>query len=179
MNNTKIEKYISYFSDRMAEIKSLSTISDYLFRRILYFGLIDTLSKSVYPHKNNHSRITSLVLRFGDWPNAQKISVIHLLQLLKKVPDPDFEQLRSYGKQLLATMGVEHGECSIDKDPKYEDIRSRWPKSFSGQLPGGIHIKSLQHINLLYALRNSIIHEMRPLGKGFDIGTHSDPYYIR
>jgi hypothetical protein len=178
MNDKKIEKYISYFMDRMSEIKSLSTTSESLFRRILYFGLIDTLSKSVYPHKNNHARITSLVLRFGEWPNAQKVSTIHLLQLIRKIPDPDFEQLRNYGKQLLSTMALEVRECSIEKDPEYEDIRSKWPKSFSGDLPGGIRLDSLQHINLLYALRNSIIHEMRSLGKGFEIGKHSDPYYI-
>ena len=178
MLEKQIEKYISFYLETLQEIRTISTKSQELFCHILYLGLLDALSKSVYPHKGPRDRVTSLILRFGNWPHATRVSLIHLLQLLKKYPDPDFEQLRIFTMELIQKSNIKHNPISIDVDPEYEEVRAKWPKTISTELPGGIKLEYLKHINLFYSLRNSIIHEMRKLGEGFDIGTHSEPYYI-
>lgn len=178
-HETQIQKYIEYFKIKLAEIRALSTKSQGLFQHILYLGILDALSKCVYPHKGNHDRLTGLVLRFSGWPHAKRISLIHLIQLLRKVPDPEFDSLREFAKHELESMGFPLGNLpTLDKDPEYELVRSKWPKQVPLEVIRGIHLESLQHINLLYTFRNSIVHEMRTLGKGFDLADKSEPYYL-
>lgn len=173
-----IEQYVEYFKIKLAEIEALRTKSERLFQHILYFGILDALSKCIYPHEGNHDRLTGLVLKFGQWADAERVSATHLLQLLRKIPGPEFDSLREYTRQKVESMGFPSGYLpTLDKDPEIEEVRSQWPKSVPPVLIKGIRLESLQHINLFYAFRNSIIHEMRTPGRGFDLADKNEPYY--
>ncbi len=52
-----------------------------------------------------------------------------------------------------------------------------WPKGSEHERPLGIGLDYLSHFALLWRYRNSLIHEFRPAGGGFDIGESAEPYY--
>ena len=68
-----------------------------LFKKILYVGILDALSKTVsYPNQKNRERFVSLIRNFSNWKYAEKISLPHLVRLLQKVHSPEFSDLRAY-----------------------------------------------------------------------------------
>jgi hypothetical protein len=100
-----IERFLDYFDKQLSIVKEVDfkeEVSDCLFKKILYVGFIDALSKTVAsPKKGNRERIVSFILNFTDWNNAEKISLPHLVRYLEKVPDPEFSDLREYVYSLI------------------------------------------------------------------------------
>jgi len=101
--------------------------------------------------------------------------------LLKKAPDPAFERLRLFAVDSFTQWQVHNGMLTpISADPDIEDIKRLWPGGQEYKFPlEDISLESLQHSNLFYTLRNSLVHELRPLGHGMDFDRQSTPYYHR
>lgn len=176
----EIERFIKYFRDQLAEIEGLNNIHSQLYKSLLYVTVLDTLAKSVLPkRKDNRERYVYYVKRFCKWADAEKVSLVHLVQLLKKNPDPVFEKLRKWALEKFNKLSV-HGSrlMPILHDLEAEEVRKYWPKSKEHRIPiEGIGLHSLQHYNLLYTYRNSLVHEMRIPGYGVDFGDNNMPYY--
>ncbi len=175
-----IDRFISYFKDQLSEIQSLSTKHDRLYRSLLYVTVLDTLAKSVLPkRKGNQDRYVYYVKRFCKWKDAERVSLVHLVQLLKKNPDPVFEKLRIWALDKFSKLSV-HGSrlMPISDDLDVEEVKKYWPTSKEHRIPiQGIGLHSLQHCNLLYTYRNSLVHEMRLLGRGIEFDDDTDPIY--
>ncbi len=93
-----VDQFLEYFRERIAEIKAVSFgPATKLFKKILYVGILDALSKTVsYPKQGNRDRFVSLIRHFGKWKHGEKVSLPHLARLLQKVHNPEFTKIRAY-----------------------------------------------------------------------------------
>jgi len=174
---TGIDRFLGFFRNRLKEIGDLDCgQTTALFRKVLYSSILDALSRTTsHPKKGNRERITEFLRMFCNWPSCEKISLPHLVRLLEKVPDPAFSALRQYAFSLLDQWG--EGEIiSLDTDPDIENVKRHWPKEIPKPLED-IQIEFLQHVNLFYRYRNSLVHELREPGYGMEFTDDSEPFY--
>ncbi len=172
-----IEKFLGFFSRKLETIKKAEfDESTQLFQKILYLGVIDALSKSVtIPKTGNRERITSFLRHFTLWSDQDRISLPHLIRLLSKVPDPQFSDLREYAFECYETWS--EGEViHLDRDLTFKEVKALWPKSVPKPLED-IQLEYLQHSNLFYRHRSSIVHEMREPGYGMEFKEDDSPFY--
>lgn len=172
-----IERYLGFFERKLEEINgSEFGESTRLFRKILYLGVVDALSKSVtLPKTGNRERITSFLQYFSDWEYQDRISLPHLVRLLTKIPDPQFSELREYTFGLFDQW--HSGEViRLDRDLTIDEVKRRWPRNVPKPLED-IQIEHLQHVNLFYRHRNSLVHEMREPGYGMEFRENEAPFY--
>jgi len=173
-----IERYISHFEKRIDAIgttKSSEFEDD--FKKTLYVAIIDSLSKSVFPHSNNRDRFTSFIENFGDWVNGSRISLPHMVKLLSLTPEPIYEDARKFANNELTKWS--YGQIVyLDNDPEIDEIRRYWPGQSSTKLINEVRLISIQHYHLFYRYRNSLVHESRPLGFPMDEIDNEKPFYV-
>lgn len=174
-----IDRFLGFFRSRLQEIRNVDCgESTALFRKVLYSSLLDALSRTTSHPKRwnrNRERITEFIRTFCDWKDCERISLTHLVRLLEKVPDPAFSSLRQYAFSLIDKWG--EGEIvSLARDPEFRDVKSRWPKEFQKPLED-VQIEFLQHVNLFYRNRNSLVHELSELGYGMEFTADDEPFY--
>jgi hypothetical protein len=101
------------------------------------------------------------------------------MQLLRKNPDPAFEKLRAWVLTRYKAMPAFSGQVqSIENDPSCEEVRRMWPAPKEHRTPlEGVDLESLQHWQLMYAYRNSLIHALRTPGYGMEFGSDESPHY--
>lgn len=173
-------RFFAFFRRKLNEISSLEGDSSTLFKKTLISNLIDALSKAAYPNlDNNWARYTKTIQRFGCWADGEKLSLPHLEQLLRIVPDPAFEKLRAKVFSDLGHWPVLSGEViKIASDPGESEVRDLWPQESDHQKPlGNLNIKSFKHLNLLWVYRNSLVHELRSPGYGMEFDDDDSPFY--
>jgi hypothetical protein len=174
-----VERFIGYFKDQIEEVRVLNTKHAELYRRILYASILDTLAGTVLPRRPNRDRFVYFVRRFCQWPDGERVSLPHLVQLIKRNPDPAFEKLREWALSAYRGLPV-HGESlmPISHDPAFNEVQSKWPSSREHRTPlEGVDLVSLQHIELLYAYRNTLVHEFRTPGYGMEFANDENPFY--
>jgi hypothetical protein len=67
----------------------------------------------------------------------------------------------------------------LARDPTLEEARRHWPRDSESRMPiEKITLESLQHVNLLYAYRNSLVHEFRAPGYSLELEDDKDPFYM-
>lgn len=173
----KVERFLGFLRDQLSTIKDIDFKQhSSLFRKLFYVGILDTLSRTAsHPKKGNRDRILTFVNHFCDWPNRDKISLPHLVRLLEKVPDPEFSKLREYAFGLFDEW--EEGKIiTLDRDPDFKIIKALWPSDIPKPL-ADIQIEFLQHSNLFYRYRNSLVHELREPGYGMEFKEDKEPFY--
>lgn len=177
-----IDRFVEYFQSRLSEVKALTAEHAELYRRVLYVGIIDTLAGAAMPKRpSQHERFVYFLKRFCCWSDGERVSLPHLVQLLRKNPDPAFEKLRTWALPKYKEMPAFSGELTpISSDPLCDEVRKMWPGGKEHRTPlEGIDLESLQHFHLLYAYRNSLVHELRMPGYGMEFGDRDEPYYHR
>lgn len=177
--DSKIESFIGYFKSHREKIAALGQDKDYrLYKKQLYVAILDGLSRSVFPRKGNRERFVGVVLNFGEWSDSGRVSLPHLVHLLAKSPYPIFSKTREWALQEISKWS--DGEVvQLERDPSFEEARKHWPKDSESRMPiEKITLESLQHIQLLYAYRNSLVHEFRTPGYSFEFEGDKDPFYM-
>jgi len=173
------EKFINFFRRQLEVIDSAQFAEKgSLYKKVLLVGVIDALSKTIYPRKgSNRDRFVSFIRYFAKWKNCERISLPHLVRLLEKVPDTDFSELRKFALPRLAEWA--DGEVIyLDKDPDYSEVQRLWPRDKEYTKPlEHLQLDSLRHVHLLYSYRNSLIHEMRKPGYGMEFPDDEEPFY--
>lgn len=179
----RIDIYISHFRDHLNLISALETTEDkvFLYKKILYVSVIDALSKAIYPRKSNRVRFVSFVENFTDFKFFGRVSLPHLHQLLKRLPDPPFQKIRKIVFNQMTNWIPGH-VMNCGDDLPIDQIKKYWPKETEYQNPlPGIWLDTLKHSSLLYINRNSMIHEFAEKGLG-DSGPfdelQKEPYYM-
>ncbi len=180
MNNEieeNVDRFLEFFQGKLEVIKKAEFgNSTKLFKKILYLGIIDALSKTVtIPKMGNRERIVSFLQYFTNWEDQTRVSLPHLIRLLSKVPDPQFSELREYSYEKY-DQWVDGSVIALDNDLTSEEVRKLWPKNIPKPLED-IQIEHLQHANLFYRHRNSLIHEMRVPGYGSEFSADNVPFY--
>jgi len=174
-----IEKFISYFQFKFQIIRDTEfKANDELFKKILYIGIIDALSKTIYPRKGNRERFVSFLENFSDWKHCSRISLPHLVRLLEFIPAPEYSKIREFAFPAYGQWPP--GEIiSLEKDPEFKEVKKYWPKGQENiESIGGVKISSLKHIYLFYTYRNSIVHELRNPGYGVEeLSLEKEPSY--
>ena len=117
----------------------------------------------------------SFIRNFAGWDECDRISLPHLIRLLEKVPDPEFSEVRNFAYSQYDQWSHDQF-LQLDRDPLFDDIKQRWPKSFPKPLED-VQPEHLQHCNLFYRYRNSLIHELREPGYGMDFRDRDYPFY--
>jgi len=178
----RISTFIGYFKSELTMIDNIpASGSSKKFSKALYVSVIDALSRCVFPHRNqSRKRFVSFLMRFSSWREGYNVSMPHLAQLLRMNPDPIFEKLRRTIFNAYESSVVHRSQIvGIDTDPTYEDIKKNWPVQKECRIPiEGVTLEYLQHFDLLYAYRNSLVHELREPGYGMEIDDDEDyPYY--
>lgn len=181
MQNTEkeVDRFISHFQNQLEQISKLNTSSKELYKKLLYVSAIDAVSRSVYPRRGNRDRFVSFIKRFSNWSNGNRISMTHLFELLQRNPDTAFDKLRTWVFQELKTWSVHASSLSkLEIDPTYEEVKKQWPNTKEHRTPiEGVALESLQHYQLLYSYRNSLVHELRIPGYGMEFDEDLEPFY--
>jgi hypothetical protein len=175
-----IKRFCDYLSSQVSEIEELRSSREELYRKLLFVGLLDTLAGTLMPHRQNKDRFIRFIQQFCKWPDGERVSLPHLVQLLRKNPDPAFGHLRKWALDKYNQLPVHSGALMlISEDPTTDEVRREWPTSAEHKMPiQGIDLPALTHVNLLYTYRNALVHELRMLGYGMDFSdTGEVPYY--
>ena len=179
--SSDIDRFIEYFKKQLAEIRVFSSDHGELYRKLLYVSILDTLAGSVMPKRDkNRDRFIYYIERFCRWPDGERVSLPHLVELLRRNPDPAFEKLRKWGQKAFKQLPVHGGALMpISHDPLFKDVKAQWPGSTEHRTPlEGVDLVSLKHTHLLYAYRNVLVHELRTPGYGMEFGEHDEnPFY--
>ena len=165
----QIERFISYFQNKYQIIKETKFKSNSeLFKKIIYIGINDALSKTIFPRKGNRERFVSFLKYFSEWEHSNRISLPHLLRLLEFYSEPEYSEIREFTFSAYGQWPP--GEIiSLKKDPEFEEIIKYWPRGqVNDELIKGVKLESLKHVHLFYTYRNSLIHELRNLGYGLE-----------
>lgn len=175
----QIERFISYFQNKYEIVKETKfKANDELFKKILYIGIIDALSKTVFPRRGNRERFVLFLEIFSDWKNCDRISLPHLVRLLEFTPEPEYSKLREF---VFLAYGQWHSGqvISLENDPEFKEIIQYWPKGqANNECIKGVKLETLKHVHLFYAYRNSLIHELRNLGYGLEeLSLEEEPSY--
>jgi hypothetical protein len=172
-----ISQFLQFFEEKIEIVKTSEfRDSNSLFKKTLYVGFIDALSKTTaHKKKGNRDRLISFLLYFCEWKELNKISLPHLVRLLEKVPDPEFRNVREHAYEEFDKWGS--GQIlDLSHDPDYEVINKLWPKEIPKPLEN-IQLSFLKHSNLFYKYRNSLVHELREPGYGMEFKEDKRPFY--
>lgn len=178
--NKDIERFTSYFRKQLLEIQALKTEHAELYQRLLYSSLLDTLAGVAFPQEStNRDRFVFFLRQFCIWTDGDKVSISHLAQLLQKNLDSEFSVVRDWATGRLNSHPAHDGEIvPINHDPSIFEIKSQWPtqREFCITINNKkIQIEHLKHLHLLYAYRNTLVHEFRTPGYGIEVD--DVPYY--
>jgi len=175
-----IDRFINHFRQQLSDIEAINTPNADLYQRLLYASVLDTLAGAVFSKRpSNRDRFISFLQRFCQWPEGNRVSLSHLVQLLRKNPDPAFAKLRIWAIAKYNLLPIHGGQIiDISLDPSFDEVSSNWPTQKEHRTPlEGIDLISLQHFQLLYAYRNTLVHEFRIPGYGMEFGSDENPFY--
>ncbi|MCY4612102.1 MAG: hypothetical protein OXB94_00545 [Nitrospira sp.] len=150
-----IDKYIAFFRDKTTEIGRLEVLP--IYRKILYFVEIDTLSLAAFPSekKDHKTRVMKFLDKCSNWSERNRVSAIQLKYSLKakgKNSGPLFkisnDRINECGTRIDAS-----------EDLTFEEVQSR---ASSDDLK---IVDQVRYDKLFYKYRNILIHEFREPGK--------------
>jgi hypothetical protein len=173
------DRFFSYVRDKLERIDDITSDKLAVHKRVLYVTYIDSLSALVYPaYTQNRARFTDFVVKFGGWQHAERVSTPHLVRALSLNPDPAYDKVRALAMKTLGEWrSGSHIDLSFDLAAGF--VGSHWPNGKLYEQPiVGATWTHLKHVELLYAYRNSLVHDFRALGPGYDFPEDEDPYYI-
>lgn len=179
-----IEIYFGHFQDLIACAKQLNAKEkSYLYRKSILISILDALAKIPYGHlASNRSRFTEFITNFCSWGDNDRISLPHLFRFFRLVNDPIFSELRKFAQEELEKW-PENAIIPLSHDPKLSEIAPRWPSGWKKRIDENHRLarithESFRHADFLWNLRNSVAHELRELGYGFEIKYGADePHY--
>lgn len=106
-------------------------------------------------------------------PRARELAAFG--RFLSKVPDPEFSKLRHYAFNLYDSWP--HGSIiGLENDPKLSDLKKLWPNSTAKPFED-LTLEHLQHANMFYKCRNSLVHELSEPGYGMEFKQDTQPFY--
>lgn len=179
----KIENFIGYGRKQIEQIINLEgpdncPLPIYEYKKLLLAALIDRYSRYAYPRQQPRARYLAFLKAFGKWQSFDRVCLTHLAELLRKSPEPEFQDLRAYVQQQLASW--RDGEViPISQDPISGEVGKHWPQGKCYKEPlTGVTLEKLTHGSLLYAYRCSLAHELTAPGFTWDVLDKNEPFYI-
>jgi hypothetical protein len=171
----KGRRVISQIMDIQSNVSPSSDLSEY--KKLLLAAHLDGYSHLIYPRKGSRDRYVRFIVKFGKWPDAERLSLIHLSELLRRTPEPEFEDLRKEVKRRIALWTT--SPFLLCNDPNISEIARYWPQDKDLKEPLlGVCIDKLRHASLFYTYRCSLAHSLRAPGFQWDSIDQDEPYYV-
>jgi len=171
-----ITMFINYYDNKFTEVTQLENKHS-LFRKVIYYAIIDGLSKPIYSSEKKHrERMTSFIKDIVGWQNGGLFSLPHLYACLKMKNDICDNKLREYVDNKYSKLIA--GNLYIIKQvdiclTELENITSQIETDKTST------IYKTQHYNLFYNYRNALVHELHSLCANFtNFSKYDEPYYI-
>lgn len=178
--NIQIETFVAAFRGYVSGVASVVLgDDDERYRKILYFSVLEGLSRARYPTRRPRDAFSSFVVSYCGWEDGDRISLPHIVAAIERTGDSTFESLR---KDLFSRFQLwgSGGPLGLERDPTKTEIQKAWPMNDKGPLPIpelGVTWEDLQHRSLLYAYRSKLSHESREPSLGFDSSVQVRPFY--
>lgn len=164
-----VEQFIDHFDQ---EAVALRRSGSPLHRKILYATALDPLARAAYgPRLSNRDRLTRLIRELSGWAHSERVSLPQLQQRLRSKGRHRHKLYRAVLNNLRmweggAEIGLHHSPLPAALVP-------------FAQGDEGKVIAECQYSELFYTYRNTLVHEFREPGYGWDIGgTSSEPFYM-
>lgn len=171
-----LNRYFLVVSELQQSINSVSATGyEDNHKRTLFLNLLDFLSKGAYgkKYKRNGERFKNFVREFCDWDHAHRISLPQLVLVLNRTSIDEYVDLKHFATQRLR-LWDDGAPKSIEYDPDLIEIESFLPQKCK---IGDVELDKLTHVNLLWASRNKLVHEMRFPGKSVKLFELQHPHY--
>lgn len=176
----RVRHFLRYYEEKVDRLEGYEIhAQDASLKKSVLVSILDALSRVVSNDSSgNRDRFTSLISNFCDWPDSTRVSGTHLNHLLRRLRSPDYNKARQIAEK-IAQQHTGGSILGIDNDPELSEVRKAWPVNTNQRLIGNISLESITHAHLFYSNRNSLIHDHREPGAGFDmISSRDSPYYI-
>lgn len=176
-----IDQFVAYFRRQLQVVKTATfSENDEIYRKALYCSVIDALGTTMGATGSHRDKFTKAVQQYAAWPDHSRVSRPHLEKLLSRTTDSGFDAVRH---ALAASPPFPPSSIvPIAKDPEFAAIEVHWPREPKGSVMrlsriDGLDCAMLRHDQLLYSLRNKLIHESRTHGTTIPLPYHNTPYY--
>jgi len=163
-----IAQFSSYFSDRIREVEK---VEPDLFRKILFMGIVDTLSRAGCPGVQGHrERVIQFIDNYSGWVDKDRVSAQQLVLNLEE-KKKKFSALHQLAKK------------KVDSWPDGSIVRADADLTFiEADSVAAVDEKKLvqaaTYKHLFYTYRNHLVHEFREPGYGMELSQDaSTPYY--
>lgn len=142
-------------------VDQVQQIGNAVFRKALYISMLDGLSVCAYGDAmRSGDRFRTFILQIGGWTDGERISLPQAALLLRG--DPAMSAAIS-ARLANWTWGTPQ---PITSDPFQQELQTT-----RGDL------RKVQHVNLLWKFRNSLLHAVYDPG-GHDLRGGVEPYYV-
>ena len=135
------QRQVRTLADQVRQIENSA------FRKALYVSMLDGLSACAYPNETRSGhRFRTFVLNIGNWKNGERVSL---------------QQAALYFQADPVVSAAIAGPLNAWTWGQPQSITS---DSLLNQLPGHADLWRLQHVNLLWQFRNSMLHSFADPG---------------
>lgn len=143
----------------------------------LTYNLIDLMSKAIYPSLNrkHKNKFIKFIDEFSGWKYKDYISLPQLELALQNEPNTNFNELRDIINKELGKWPYSR-PISLEYDMHIKALVNYWP--INNKIKNQWKLEDFTHKSLMYKQRNSLIHEMRSLGKVLRLFDVASPHYI-
>ncbi len=179
----KIDRFKEVFDDSIQSIYQLELDkNDEKYRKILFFSILDALAKARFPQEKRGEAVRSFVTLCCDWPAAEKVSLPHVVAMLERTADTRFQTVKEQLFPRLRLWGGPGigGHGRLDEDPEKAEMEELWPIEKGKPLPVPelkLTWRNAQHCSLIWAYRNTLVHESRSPTASFETKGDQEPYY--
>ncbi|PMG27812.1 hypothetical protein BCU94_18835 [Shewanella sp. 10N.286.52.C2] len=178
-NSEQIESFKLYLDAKLANIDSLNSDDDRLFKKILYVSFLDSLAACVFPNRGNKDRFTAVIERFSEWENKNDFCLLHLAKFCSINPDPALEKVRIFSHSevdKLLTKADHSGCIKLNSLPSFDEVKKHWIQPTKDSQVE-YKLDDFKLVFLLYKLRNSLVHQFQSKGTELGMFIPDSPYY--
>lgn len=175
-----VTRFIGHFTERKNDISSIVCNSPEILQKILYFTIIDALSKSAFPNINhNKDRFVKTLISFSEWHDGEKISLPFLYNDIFDSTNNNIEHLiKDIGSELIKWPVQTTAQIELSSDSHIHSLLSLIQyNNEKDKLSFKEMIKKFSHYNLLWEYRNCLVHEFRQPGYGYELEGDNFPFY--
>jgi len=161
------ERFIGHFNE---EVMKVLKVESRLFKKILLFTVLDSLGRACYGSDiNHHEKMIKTISDLANWRDKDRVSSPQLKVALENM-DPA-GSVRGKLARKIETWG-EGSVVPISGEYKLEELTDGVNSDTQAL------IMKYTHKERFYVYRNTLIHEFREPGHGFEHYEDENPFYI-
>ncbi len=156
-----IDDFNVHLSKKLNSIAQISGPDHHLLKKVLYVSFLDSLSACVCSDKENKKRFMCLLDKYSNWNERDNVSLTHLSRIFSLTSDPVPPTIYDFvDKKLKKWKDEPHKIILISEDPTSIEVKNLgWTNGIIDSKI--IYLSDIKHSNLLYQLRNSLVHQFQ------------------